>query len=270
MADEILTEAETQPVVESTWTDGLPEDVASHPAMSNVKDVTDLANQFINAQGLIGRSIQIPSDDASEEQWAKFNERMTQVPSVYRTPTTEDEWGEMWGKLGRPEAPDGYGIDKPEFSQAFHKANLTKEQAQALNEWMAEQDSTYQAESDAAHEARVGELKEEWGRAYDSRVDLAQKAVRFLDEQVGGLVDYLNDSGAGNDPQMIKLFYALSKGLEESKMEGTKSATMTTQEAMDRAQELTEQLFSLDEIDPRRQSLIDQRAKLFEMAVGSA
>jgi hypothetical protein len=38
---------------------------------------------------------------------------------------------------------------------------------------------------------------------------------------------------------------------------------------MDRAQELTEQLFAMDEIDPRRQNLIDQRAKYFEMAAGS-
>ena len=268
MADEIVSES-TEPVVNS-WTDGLPEDVASHPSMENVKDVSDLASQFINAQGLICRSVQIPSDDASEEQWAKFNERMTKVPSVYRTPTTEEEWGEMWGKLGRPESPEGYGIEKPEFSQAFHSANLTKEQANALNQWMNEQQSSYESEQQSAQEARVGDLKEEWGRAYDTRVDLAQKAVRFLDEQVGGLVDYLNDSGAGDDPQMIKLFYTLSKGLEESKMEGTQSASMTSQEAKDRAQELTEQLFSLDELDPRRQSLLNQRAKLFEMALGSA
>ncbi len=264
-----MVEESTIESVESGWTDGLSEEVITHPAMENVKDVADLANQFINAQGLIGRSIQIPSDDASEEQWTKFNERLTKVPSVYRTPATEEEWTEMWGKLGRPEAPDGYELTPPEVSKAFHNANLTKGQAKSLSEWITAQEATEKAESDAQQEERTTGLKEEWGRAFDSRVDQAQRAVRFLDEQVGGLVDYLNDSGAGDDPQMIKLFYALSKGLEESKMEGTKTASITTKEAMDRAQELTEQLFAMDEIDPRRQNLIDQRAKYFEMAAGS-
>ena len=268
MADEIENVEVEQP--SSTWEGSLSDDIADHPLMKNVKDVSDLATQYINAQGLIGRSVQIPSDDASEEQWGKFNERIAKVRGVYRMPSNDAESNDLWSKLGKPDNTEGYELSDNAFAEAAHAANLTKDQATTLSKWIEDAASKMETESNTNSDNQLDLLKDEWGRAYDARIGQAQNAVRYMDEKVEGLFDYLNDSGMGNNPQIIKLFYLMSQGLKEPTMNGQPTATMTSKEAMARAHELTEKLFDLDEIDPRRQGVIDERAKYFEMAMGSA
>lgn len=50
-------------------------------------------------------------------------------------------------------------------------------------------------------------LKTEWGDGFHERLVDAACGVRFLEEHaVPGLGSYLNESGAGDDPQLIRLF----------------------------------------------------------------
>lgn len=91
------------------------------------KSVGDLAKAALNAESLIGRSVQIPGDDAKPEDWDK----------VFR-------------RLGAPEKADGYEFKKPDglpdgfkydedfaksFREVAHKIGLPKKQAAALHDF---------------------------------------------------------------------------------------------------------------------------------------
>ena len=89
----------------------------------NVKSPEDLFTQFDNAQKLIGKSVQVPAEDAPPE-----------------------DWGKVYNKLGRPEKPEDYGLKLEEtadaalkeqasaLSKIFHDNGLSKKQAAKLLE----------------------------------------------------------------------------------------------------------------------------------------
>src|SRR3990170_781823 len=73
------------------WRTGLPDDLRSHTALADIKDVGGLAKSFVNAQSLIGRSVRIPGEDASAEDREAFYQSLTKVPGVARLPDGNDE-----------------------------------------------------------------------------------------------------------------------------------------------------------------------------------
>lgn len=99
-------------------------------------------------------------------------------------------WDLVHKALGRPESAEGYGLDKvegldPEFggaaSKAFHEAGLSAAQAGKLATWWSEQQN---AAAEAAEVARVqqaevdlGDLRKEWGPAFDARVEAGRRAA---------------------------------------------------------------------------------------------
>ena len=96
MADEQVTavEEQSQPSgetapAEASWRDSLPDDIKDNASLSKFSDVSTLAKSYINAEQMIGKDkFVVPSQSASEEEWA-----------------------EVYAKLGRPEAADQYQID---------------------------------------------------------------------------------------------------------------------------------------------------------------
>lgn len=104
----------------------LPEDLRSEPSLQNVKSAEDLAQQFINAQKLIGKKNSEPAE-GSDEDYKKF-----------------------YKGIGMPEDVSGYefqevegladtGFDVEGFKQIAHEAGLTKRQAETAFNKMSEQ-----------------------------------------------------------------------------------------------------------------------------------
>lgn len=96
------------------------EELRTNPSLQNVKDINDLANQFINAQKMIGGAVKVPGQDATPEQWDEF-----------------------YNRAGRPEAADNYEFQSSEelsrgdeeiaeMRALFHKAGLNQQQANTL------------------------------------------------------------------------------------------------------------------------------------------
>ena len=95
------------------WKDQLPDDLKGHQALENISDVGVLAKTMIHAQSMVGaEKIAVPG------KWA-----------------TDDDWDQVWNKLGRPEDATGYELDLGEgaepdaefidsFRQAAHGAGL--------------------------------------------------------------------------------------------------------------------------------------------------
>ena len=68
------------------WRSAIPEDVRGSPSLQNIESIEDLATQFVNAQGLIGNSIRIPSDNASDEDRAAFRQKLLEKVEVSVSP----------------------------------------------------------------------------------------------------------------------------------------------------------------------------------------
>lgn len=217
------TDLQTQGIGEvQDWKASLPEDIKADPSLAPIKDLAGLAKSYVNAQKLIGgEKVAVPKDD------------------------TDPQWDVVYNRLGRPESPDKYDLAKPEglpdydegaekaFREQAHRLGLTAKQAKGLFDWygaMAGEKFAAASEAQkATMEQGLNALKAEWGQTFNDKVAQAQKAVGFYgDDELKG---FLNESGLGNHPAMVKLFAKLGSGLKEDGLRGTQGTGLTPADA---------------------------------------
>jgi len=175
----------------------IPEEIRNHPSLSPIKDVSNLAQSYVNAQRLIGAD---------------------KIPMPVN-PTDED-LDRIYSRLGRPESSDGYKIAVDGnivtediangYKDVAHKLRLTPDQANGVLEYYRSMVNTGQEDNaqNAEYEREQIEtqLRQEWGRAYEYKVQAAGRAVsEFASPEI--LEMRLSDGTMiGNHPDFIKAF----------------------------------------------------------------
>jgi hypothetical protein len=169
-----------------------------NPVALNTKDPLDAIDQLINANKLMGQDrLPQPQDDWDEAKYDSF-----------------------YNSLGRPENAEGYKYENaPEIegfevseeftksaNEAMHKAGLNVKQHTAVMdtfyEWLGKA-TTAGTEADALVKQQAEEtLKSKYGSEYDGKVAQANAVIAELGTPE--LADYLEKSGAGNDPRMVE------------------------------------------------------------------
>jgi hypothetical protein len=181
----------------------LPEEYRADPTFKDLADVASLAKGYKHAASLVG----------------------VDKADVIRVPREGDIPADVWNRLGRPEAPDGYGFKTEAvpaevlgtFAQAAHEAGLTKAQAAKVlgfyEQATAATAEARQAQQAETYETNMNALKREWGAAYDDKIHAMKQGV----ELAGGtaLVEKLREAGLANDPDVIKVFVALAEARRE-------------------------------------------------------
>ena len=195
-----------------TWTEGLPEDIKSHPSLKPFKDVAGLAKLWISAQKMIGSKGVIPPTDKS----------------------TDEEWQTFFKNVGLPEDEGKYEVKLPEGAKAdpefikglksvLHKSGVLPRQANALVGWyLAETGKKSQAvEQQKQEETKRGveSLKQEWGQGFEKNVSAAKFALEEFGHE--GLKEHLDKTGLGNDPHIIRLLAKMGSTLGEDKIKGS-------------------------------------------------
>lgn len=155
------------------WMGSLADEVKGFVQTKGWKGPADVIGSYQNLEKLLGadkagRALVPPKDDAAAEEWASF-----------------------YGKLGRPESPDGYKLAAPEgdtgeFAKVaagwFHEAGLTAKQAEALqakwNEHVGGTLTRQQAEFEQKAAIDVQELQKAWGDKFEAQTELARRAIR--------------------------------------------------------------------------------------------
>ncbi len=179
----------------------IPEDIREHPSFGPIKDVENLARSYVNAQRLIG-SEKVP------------------LP----TNPTDEDLDNIYGRLGRPEAPDGYQIQADgnvitediatQYADIAHKLRLTPQQAEGVLEYYRStvSNSAEQMQQIAAEQAESteAELRREWGKTYDQKINAASGAAKeFAGDEILNM--QLSDGTlVGNHPAFIKAFAAMA------------------------------------------------------------
>ena len=193
----------------SSWRDSLPDDLKTNASLSHFKDVPSLAKSWISAQEMIGKKgVVIPGQQAGEAEWNAFYD------SIGRPPLDKYELKFEKDKVNT----DFVG----KFKEAAHKAGVLPQQAQNLFDWYTKLESdALQAkltETETVSKAKLQELQKEWGQGFDKNISLARLAVK----EVGGpeLQQFVEETGLGNDPKIIKFMAKVGAMLGEDKIRG--------------------------------------------------
>ena len=206
-----------QPTVAKSWKEAISEEFRNDPNISKFTEIDALAKSYINATRMIGQDkVAVPNENS-----------------------TEDQWNEVYTKLGRPESADKYKLDaKSEvapidegavktFAETSYKLGLNNKQAQGILEYYkgimegSAQQTKIDIETSRAESEQ--QLRQEWGKSFDDNVSKAASlakanlGVEVLDMQLK------NGIRLGDHPDVIKGFAKIADMMSEDKIVSTES-----------------------------------------------
>ncbi len=248
--------------ISENWRDGLPDDLKMNASLLKFNDVGSLAKSYVNAQRMIGADkIALPNEHS-----------------------TDDEWGEVYTKLGRPDTSQGYELSYDSgnedtnmigaYSEAVHNLGLSQKQAQGMLDWY----STVEAEgqkvageaSEHATEEGMQALKSEWGRAFEQKAASAQRAATALlgSTDMFDEITLADGRKLGDHPDVVKMFATLAEQIAEDKIVGeTTETAFTPDEAMRRIAEITAPNSPYwDKHHPQHMIMVEEALRLREFA----
>ena len=227
----VLTEQPKQ----TNFQDLIPESFKEEKSLSNFNNMEDFVKSYLHAQKLVGAD-KIP------------------VPNKH---ATEEDWNEVFKKLGAPESPEDYKYDLKdqeldsqqvsEFNKAAHKLGLLPKQAEGLIKFYNEMNGNVAAsQEEAAAQAQLAtetELKKEFGPQFGKRLDQAKKlAVNSLGSEFLENTYLKDGSRLGDNIKVIKAFSELAEKLSEDEVvKGDSSSYMTANEIEKEITSLTEE-----------------------------
>ena len=211
------TQIEQAPTVAKSWKEAIPEELRNDPNIAKFTELESLAKSYVNATRMIGQDkVAVPNNNS-----------------------TEDQWNEVYDKLGRPESADKYQLDvKSEtvpldesaiksFAENAHKLGLNNKQAQGILEYYKNsmEGSAQQAKIDTetAQAQAEQELRKEWGSNYEANIKKAASVAKA--NMNGEILDMELKDGTrlGDHPAVIKGFANIANLLSEDKLVSTES-----------------------------------------------
>jgi len=186
------------------WLQGVEEDFVNDPIMKDIADVPTLVKSYVNAQRMVGKDkVVLPDSNASEEDWTA-----------------------LFGKLGRPDEATyeaNHDNIQEDFTKEFyamaHKANMLPSQVKQVMDFysgkITAQDELNDSTAKETVENAITGLKEDWGEGFDRNVHRAQSVIKLFDGEENKFKEYLDESGLGNDPQLIRFLAKVGESLKE-------------------------------------------------------
>lgn len=245
-----------------SFLDSLPEEYRAEASIKNFTSAADLAKSYIHAQRMIGADkIALPGKAA-----------------------TDDEWRAVYKRLGAPDDPKAYDVKIGEgllgdnelggFKNAAFEAGLNNRQAERMAQFIEKSLTDAQSgREQSIEEARYNseqELRQEWGRAFDEKVQMAYKAAStFLgDTNLLDSVELADGRLLGDHPEIVRMFAKLASEIGEDKLEGAPSEmVMTPAEAKAKIDELRRQGSPYwVKMHPEHDAYVQEVNRLFEYA----
>ena len=186
----------------------IPNEYKEDKALANFEDMNQFVKSYLHAQKMVGLD-KIP------------------VPNKY---ATDEDWKEVYKRLGAPEKPDQYKYKFDEgqevdtealknFSSQAHKLGLLPTQAQGMvnyyNEMVGKQLADAESVSTSQREKAMTELKTEWGQAYDQKLQKANTVVSSVFPKGIMSINLEDGTKFGDHPEVIKAFAALGEKMGE-------------------------------------------------------
>ena len=206
-----------QPVVAKSWKEAISEEFRNDPNISKFTELDALAKSYINATRMIGQDkVAVPNENS-----------------------TDDQWNEVYTKLGRPETADKYKLEVKSdvvpidegaiktFAETSHKLGLNNKQAQGILEFYKNSmEGTAQQskiDTETAQANAEQQLRQEWGKTCEENVKKAGSVakanlgVEVLDMQLK------DGTRLGDHPDVIKGFAKIADMMSEDTIVATES-----------------------------------------------
>ena len=214
------TKIEQPTTVAKSWKETISEEFRNDPNISKFTEIDALAKSYINATRMIGQDkVAVPNENS-----------------------TDDQWNEVYGKLGRPESPDKYKLEVQSdtvplddgaiksFAENAHKLGLNNKQAQGILEYYKNsmEGSAQQAriDTETAQANAEAELRKEWGSNYDNNIKKAGSVAKAnMNPQILDM-ELKDGTRLGDHPEVIKGFANIANILSEDKLVGTESESV--------------------------------------------
>ena len=209
-----------QPAVAKTWKEAISEEFRNDPNIEKFTEIDALAKSYINATRMIGQDkVAVPNENS-----------------------TDDQWNEVYAKLGRPESADKYKLEAKsdvvpidegaikQFAENAHKLGLNNKQAQGILEFYKNSmEGTAQQskiDTETAQAQAEQQLRQEWGKTFEENVKKAGSVakanlgVEVLDMQLK------DGTRLGDHPDVIKGFAKIADMMSEDKIVSTESESV--------------------------------------------
>ncbi len=206
-----------QPTVAKSWKEAISEEYRKDPNIEKFTEIDALAKSYINATRMIGQDkVAVPNENS-----------------------TDDQWNEVYAKLGRPESADKYKLDVKseavpiedgaikQFAETSHKLGLNNKQAQGILEYyksmMEGSAQQFKVDTETAQAQAEQQLRQEWGKTFEENV---KKAGSVAKANLG--VDVLDmqlkdGTRLGDHPDIIKGFAKIADMMSEDTIVSTES-----------------------------------------------
>ena len=247
-----------QPTV--NFKDSIPQEYREEKSLENINSMEDLLKGYVHAQKLVGTN-KIP------------------VPNKH---STDEDWNEVFKRLGAPDSPEGYKYNLKdvemdqnqvsEFNKAAHQLGLLPKQAEGLIKFYNEMNGNIAAtQEEQAAQAQLNtetELKKEYGPQFAKRLDQAKKlAVSTLGQEFLENTYLKDGSRLGDNLSVIKAFSSLADKLSEDEIiKGDGTGYMTAKEIEKEIDDLTQEGSPYwNKTHPNHQKNIQEVLKLREM-----
>ena len=257
----VLTETE-QPK-EVNFRDLIPENFREEKALDNFNNMEDFVKSYLHAQKLVGAD-KIP------------------VPNKH---ATEEDWNEVFKRLGAPSDPNDYKYDLKDqemdseavqqFNKTAHRLGLLPKQAEGLIKFYNEMNVNNAAsQEEAAAQSQMNveaELKKEFGPQYNKRLDQAKRlAVNSLGQDFLENTYLKDGSRLGDNLNVIKAFSDLADKLSEDPIiQGDGTSYMTAKDIEKEITSLTEEGSAYwDKNHINHQKTVDEVYKLRQLLNG--
>ena len=210
----------------STWKDSISEVYRNDPNIEKFTEIDALAKSYINATRMIGQDkVVIPTNNS-----------------------TDDQWNEVYDKLGRPESAEKYSLDAKskvvslddnavkQFAETSHKLGLNNKQAQGLLDFYKQnmEGTAQQAKVDTetAQAQAEQELRSEWGREFDSKVKQASSLAKANIKPEILDMTLSNGTRLGDHPEIIRGFAKIAGMMAEDKIVSTESESVQSNQSI--------------------------------------
>ena len=257
----VLTE--TEQTKEVNFKDLIPENFREEKSLENFNNMEDFVKSYLHAQKMVGAD-KIP------------------VPNKH---STDEDWNEVFKRLGAPGSPDDYKYDfkdqemdsqqVQEFNKTAHRLGLLPKQAEGLIKFYNEMNVNNAAsQEEAAAQSQMNveaELKKEFGPQYNKRLDQAKRlAVNSLGQDFLENTYLKDGSRLGDNLNVIKAFSDLADKLSEDPIiQGDGTSYMTAKDIEKEITELTQEGSAYwDKNHINHQKAVDEVLKLREMLNG--
>jgi hypothetical protein len=203
--------------VAKSWKETISEEFRNDPNISKFTEIDALAKSYINATRMIGQDkVAVPNENS-----------------------TDDQWNEVYTKLGRPESADKYKLEVKsetaplddtaikQFAENAHQLGLNNKQAQGILEFYKNsmEGSIQQArvDTETAQANAEQELRKEWGRSYDENIKKAGAIAKAnMSEDILNM-ELKDGTRIGDHPAVIKGFANIANLMSEDKLVSTES-----------------------------------------------